>query len=659
MPAAVDSVPLYEEYPSRGDLRALMAEYPLPVVVPGTLETASLTPEGTIRQAAVVLDALSAALEGDDTKALKEVFFSHQAYFKDALALTFHLRTFTTPGVIALALLELQKLRGLAGTFKLESAQFIPASPDLHFIDARFSFKTTTPAATSSGRLLLLPVKADGNVAIQWKIWVLSTQLENLDVHPEDEALLQGPAKKLDGIDRIETDVFIIGGGNSAVALAARLKALGVESVLAERNAHPGDNWALRYDCMKFHIPTSFCNLPYMPYGPELQSPHLLTKAELAEHIRKYVASFNLNVINSAKIKLTVYDQAAKQWTINFETPAGPRTAISKHLVQATGIGSQKLYIPPIAGRNLYRGISVHSVDFKSGNKLKELGAKSVLVIGSANTAFDVMEDCHLAELQTTLNVRSPTYVIPLNYLCDKLSLGIYDDGVEAADRFILTLPSPIESQLSQSVFRLLASREPERYKALATAGFPVINSANPKAVLMSHLLERAGGHYVDVGTTKLIEDGKVGVKANVEPVAYTETGLQFSDGSTLDADAIVWCTGFADKDARYTVADILGGETEVATQGLLGPKEIAARVDATWGLDAEGEVRGMWKRHLRQENYWVMGGYTQLHRWHSRNLALQIKADLAGVLPPAYRSTPMSRDKGEGSRSIVRGALL
>lgn len=49
-----------------------------------------------------------------------------------------------------------------------------------------------------------------------------------------------------------------------AVALAARLKALGVESVMAERSARPGDNWALRYDCMKFHIPTAFCELPYM-----------------------------------------------------------------------------------------------------------------------------------------------------------------------------------------------------------------------------------------------------------------------------------------------------------------------------------------------------------------------------------------------------------
>lgn len=51
---------------------------------------------------------------------------------------------------------------------------------------------------------------------------------------------------------------------NRAIALSARLKALGVDSVMAEKNPCPGDNWALRYDCMKFHIPTSFCELPFM-----------------------------------------------------------------------------------------------------------------------------------------------------------------------------------------------------------------------------------------------------------------------------------------------------------------------------------------------------------------------------------------------------------
>lgn len=78
----------------------------------------------------------------------------------------------------------------------------------------------------------------------------MSTILDNLDIQPENEALLRNPRKNLDQAS-LTTDVVIIGGGNAAVTLAARLKALGVESIMVERNAKPGDNWKLRYDCMK------------------------------------------------------------------------------------------------------------------------------------------------------------------------------------------------------------------------------------------------------------------------------------------------------------------------------------------------------------------------------------------------------------------------
>lgn len=338
-------------------------------------------------------------------------------------------------------------------------------------------------------------------------------------------------------------------------------------------------------------------------------------------------------MINSACIRSAKFDELQKRWTIELEIPDGKRTVLSKHLVQATGIGSQIPYTPSIADRDLFQGLSLHSADYTNAIKdIKDKGLKSVVVVGSANTAFDVVQECHDAGLQTTMNARSPTYIVPLDYVCHEMSLGSYDSpaGVDAIDKMFLTLPQVVASQISKGLFAALASNEPDRYAKLAKAGFPVFDSAHPDADLMSNLLERAGGHYVDVGTTKLIEDGEVGVKAGVEPVAYTATGLKFSDGTTIDADAVIWCTGFADREARVLASTILAPET-------------AERLDGTWGLDEEGEVRGMWKRQREVQNYWVMGGYTQQHRYYSRTLALQIKADLEGVLPPAYLETPSS----------------
>lgn len=376
----------------------------------------------------------------------------------------------------------------------------------------------------------------------------------------------------------------------------------------------------------------------------------MLTKKDLADQVIKYVNAFNLNVINSARIVSTQYDKLTRRWNVKFSRDGKDSTVTCQHLVQATGIGSQKPFVPSIKNKELYKGISLHSSEYKSATQLKKQGVKSVLVIGSANTAFDIISNCHLAGLKTTMNVRSPTYIFPTSYILDHRSLGLYDLGVEFADNFFMTLPSIIDSQLAKGLNAFMASQEPSRYAALKAAGFPVLDAAHEGADLMSNLIERGGGHYMDVGATELIVQGKVAVKANTKPIAFTETGLRFSDGSELDADAVVWCTGFADKDVRATAAEILGGASdskisETKDPNILFPADIASRLDATWGVDSEGEIRGLWKRPRDLENHWVAGGFTSLHRWHSKTLALQIKAALEGILPPAYRETPSWSD--------------
>ncbi|PYH35349.1 monooxygenase [Aspergillus neoniger CBS 115656] len=656
--------PVWDEYPQRADLRRMMNQNPLPTLPLDLIDLSAMVGDEATIQARGVLGTLNSALATGDMKALEVCFYADQAYWKDQLALTWHLRTFSAPRTIAASLLETANLRNVFGGVEVDGAAvFLPATPVLQFIDCPLVFKTQSPSGLCRGKMLLLPVVNDEQ-RIAWKIWILSTRLESLDVQPENENLLQFPGRKLNESMDFETDVFIIGAGNAGVALSARLKALGVESVIVDRNPCPGDNWALRYDCMQFHIPTAFCELPYMCYDKELQTPHLLTRQDLASQVRRYVETFSLNTIHSVKVLSTEYDEVAKKWHVTFASPAGQRRATSKHLVMATGIGSQKPNMPQIAEPQLYKGINVHSAEYKNAKLLREQGAKSVMVIGSANTAFDVLSDCHKADLDATMVVRSPTYVVPLEYVCDKNSLGAYDGGVDAADKLILSLPAVVDGQIARGLFAMLAANEPQRYAALEAAGFPVLDSRNPDCALMHNLLERAGGHYIDVGGTKLIEERRVNVKAGVEPVAYTKSGLRFSDGSCVDADSIVWCTGFSDSNIVTTATEILGGEPSTnASAGeaeptgsekrILGPRDIASRLDATWGLDDEGEIRGMWKRHLNLDNIWIMGGYTQQHRWHSRTLALQIKAALEGLLPPAYRHTPTLEAEGNMKASL------
>ncbi|KAK3985477.1 putative indole-3-pyruvate monooxygenase YUCCA4 [Cladorrhinum sp. PSN332] len=633
-----------DEHPPAADLRQEMAKHPLPSTALGIVDASVMTPEETDKQAQTALDALNAALGAEDTAAVANCFLAEQAYWRDFLAFTYHLRTFVGRDPAAASLVETKKLRGMAGGFRLETAHFTPVAPTLVIIDCRLSFNTSSPAATCSGRLMLIPVSIDGKV--EWKIWVLVTRIEELDIYPENQGLLTAPARELNGVESFETDVFIIGGGNAAVVLAARLKAVGVDSVMAEKNANVGDSWALRYDYLKFHVPTSVCEMPYLRYDKEFQSPNVLTRDGLAAQLRKFAQMFNLNIISSAKIQSTTFNPTTKLYTIKFHTPFGNATATAKHLVQATGFGWHKPYLPSIPDPSLYTGLSVHSAQFKNAKSLEEKGIKSILLIGSANTAFDILEDLyHNSSIpKITMVVRSPTVIMPAEHVFSPHSFGAYDiiGDADLADHVFMTTPTWPAGHFVQAVYGKLAAQEPDRYTPLREKGFPVWDMTHPEANLLHNLNERGGGHYVDIGGTKVIVEGgeRVKLKAGVEIAGWTERGLKFEDGTAEEADAVVWCTGFMDKNGRDVAVEVLGGplQQKEEEEGVLGPEEIAERLDDTWGVDKEGEIRGMWKRQLRMENFWSMGGHTQHHRYYSKMLALQIKAELEGVLPPAYR---------------------
>jgi cation diffusion facilitator CzcD-associated flavoprotein CzcO len=87
---------------------------------------------------------------------------------------------------------------------------------------------------------------------------------------------------------------------------------------------------------------------------------------------------------------------------------------------------------------------------------------QSVLVVGSANTAFDIIEDCHNSGLQTTMIQRSPTYLIPLAYLHDLGSLGLYDVlPTRVADELFQTGPLQLNAQLVGLFHANRAAQEP------------------------------------------------------------------------------------------------------------------------------------------------------------------------------------------------------
>ncbi|POS69877.1 hypothetical protein DHEL01_v211728, partial [Diaporthe helianthi] len=635
---------LAQEYPPKYSLhKDIYRPFPaLPESLPGPADVDGVA---LVNQA---LHSLTFALESDDVKQLKDVFLGSQAYWRDLISFTFHYRTFNDGPIIAPALKRLAKERGLTGGFNLVpgSIQDISPSPTLRWIQGFFTFETTSPKTKGEGSLSLFPAReADGQ--IEWKIWTLSTWVEDYVDWPENPDLLTAPGRKLHDLQHIDTDVLIIGGGNSGLIQAARLKALGVESVVVDRLARPGDNWATRYDSMRFHLAKSTCNTPFLPYPDEL--PLILTRDMLSAHMREFASKFKLNILHSSWLVGSSFNKTKGVWNVKLHTPSGIKTLRAPQLVQATGVGCDQPYMPKLPGKELYKGVAnFHSKYYQNPRGLLDKGAKSVIVVGAANSAFDIMEDCAAAGLKTTMIARSPTFIFPWEYGLLPEGLGMYEVlPTNVVDKLQVPGPVAVNGQLGWALYaRMAATKDKDKYKPLLEKGFPVYDSAEG-GDLTQHLIENGGKHFNDIGEgIRYIVEGKVAVRGLVQPTAYTETGLELSDGSVIEADSIIWATGFdSDKD-RSTTTQVLGTETFLGDEHgdadcVLGPEDVSALRDGIWGLDKEGELRGMFKRHYRVPNYYIHGGTTVQHRYHSKNIALLIKAGLEGALPEAYRDTP------------------
>lgn len=142
-------LPALEQVPPAANLRKMINEYPLPAIAAGTLESGSMGGDEAVKQSLIVFDKLNAALAADDAEAVGACFYDNHAWWKDSLALTYHLRTFNTPKIVSAALLETRKLRGL-GKFQLDGgAVFIPATPFLVSPEKRFRVTSSVSPRTN------------------------------------------------------------------------------------------------------------------------------------------------------------------------------------------------------------------------------------------------------------------------------------------------------------------------------------------------------------------------------------------------------------------------------------------------------------------------------------------------------------------------------
>jgi len=578
------------------------------------------------------LSRLNEALETRDIDAAVELF-RPDCFWRDLVAFTWNLKTVEGhDGVRDLLTSQLEPIA--PSGFRIDPNEAVTGEDDL--VEAWIEFETGVGRGYGHLRLK------------EGRIWTLLTTLAELEgfEEPKGERRPMGaehgadPERKTwkESRENETTELgyttqpycLVVGGGQGGIALGARLRQLGVPTIIVEKNERPGDSWRKRYKSLCLHDPVWYDHLPYIKF-PE-NWPVFSPKDKIGDWLEMYTRVMELNYWGSTEVKSASWDAEAKEWTVTVEREGEEVVLKPKQLVLATGMSGKK-NVPSFPGQDRFEGEQQHSSEHPGPDAY---AGKKVVVIGSNNSAHDICAALWEGGADVTMVQRSTTHIVRSDSLME-IGLGaLYSEqavaaGVttEKADLIFASLPYRILHEFQIPLYEQMKERDQAFYDALEKAGFMLDWGEDGSGLFMKYL-RRGSGYYIDVGASQLIIDGKIKLESGSGIKELTKDAVVLENGKALPADLVVYATGY--------------GSMNGWAADLISP-EVAAKVGKVWGLGSdttkdpgpwEGEQRNMWKP-TAQEALWFHGGNLHQSRHYSQFLSLQLKARMEGLDTPVY----------------------
>jgi putative flavoprotein involved in K+ transport len=572
-------------------------------------------------------DALAAG-DGDAAAAL----FTEDCYWRDLIAFTWNIKTLEGRAEIS-AMLS-QALPAVQPTGWRITDGEEPAEAG-GVTEAWIDFETV--AGRGRGHLRLRGGQC----------WTLLTTLHELKGHEEARGVtrpkgvrhgaFRGRTSWLEEREQVRSGlgydeqpyVLIVGGGQGGIALGARLRQLGVPTIILDRHDRPGDQWRSRYKSLCLHDPVWYDHLPYLKFPDNW--PVFSPKDKIADWLESYTKIMELDYWTRSEAVSASYDARAGAWTVSVRRDGQPVVLRPAQLVLATGV-SGKPNVPSFPGVEVFRGDQHHSCAHPGPDAYR---GKRCVVIGSNNSAFDICGALWENGADVTMVQRSSSHIVKSDSLMDIGVGALYSEqavaaGIttEKADLIFASLPYRIMAAFQTPLYEQMRDRDKHFYQRLEKAGFEHDWGDDGSGLFMKYL-RRGSGYYIDVGAAELVAGGQVRL-AHGQVDHLTEDAVVLADGTVLPADLVVYATGY--------------GSMNGWAADLISP-EVAARVGKCWGLGSattkdpgpwEGEERNMWKP-TQQEALWFHGGNLHQSRHYSLYLALQLKARQAGLPTPVY----------------------
>ncbi|KAH7559856.1 dimethylaniline monooxygenase 2 [Bipolaris maydis] len=319
--------------------------------------------------------------------------------------------------------------------------------------------------------------------------------------------------------------VAVIGLGPAGLVALKNLKEEGFEAVGFDRNSYIGGLWQYSTEERTSVMETTMVNFSKermcftdFPFPDHIASHP--TAAQVQQYLLAYAAHFQLEAsirLNTHIAQIT-FDQERQKWIVQVQ---GEDTQYFDKVVIATGGIVGKAHMPTVEGMDKFAGISIHSQAFKRPSDFK---GKRVMVVGFSNSAADTATQLAGIANKVYIAHRHGARVLPRHIN------GVAIDHTHSLRLFkFQSLMTKYFPKFSDKPFdRLIKRIQDKSFRVRPEWRFEPAG----KVPIVSDSL------------VPCLEEGSVSSVAGVKRIV-SETKVELDDGSSIEVDVIVWCTGY------------------------------------------------------------------------------------------------------------------